>query len=49
MLYRESDSSSSGRRQKSCNKATLIKEKLYNRRKWEKLYNRDTQTHGNPR
>lgn len=48
MLYRESDGSSQ-RKQKSCNKATLIKEKFYNKKKQEKSYNRDVLTHRYPR
>lgn len=48
MLYRESDDSPQ-RKQKSCNKATLIKEKFYNKKKGEKSYNRDVLTHKRPR
>lgn len=43
--YSESDSSSPRGKQKSCDKATLIKEKRYNkRRKWERICDRDVQT-----
>ncbi|KYN11324.1 DC-STAMP domain-containing protein 2 [Trachymyrmex cornetzi] len=45
---REPDSSSPRRKQKYCNKPTLIKEKLYDRRKQEKIYSRDMQIHGHP-
>ncbi|XP_039309378.1 uncharacterized protein LOC113004231 isoform X2 [Solenopsis invicta] len=46
---RESDGSSSQRKQKACHKGTLVKEKLYNRRKREKICNRGVQTHTHPR
>lgn len=45
MLYRESGGTSS----QSCDKATLIKEKFYNKRKRGKIYNRDVLTHRHPR
>ncbi|XP_071556811.1 uncharacterized protein [Temnothorax nylanderi] len=44
---RESDGSLPRRKQKSCNKATLIKEKLYNRKR-EHIYSRDALTHRHP-
>lgn len=49
MLYRESDNSSPRRKQKSRNKAILAKEKLYNRRKQEKICSCDVQTYRHPR
>lgn len=49
VFYRESDNSLPRTKQKYCNKPTLIKEKLYDRRKQEKIYSRDMQTYGHPR
>ncbi|KYN04262.1 DC-STAMP domain-containing protein 2 [Cyphomyrmex costatus] len=46
--HREPDSSSPRRKQKYCNKATVIKEELYDRRKREKIHSCDMQTHGHP-
>ncbi|EGI58274.1 DC-STAMP domain-containing protein 2 [Acromyrmex echinatior] len=45
---REPDSSSPRKKQKYCNKPTLIKEKLYDRRKQGMIYSRDMQIHGHP-
>lgn len=48
--YSESDSSSSRGKRKSCDKATLIKEKQYNRRrKRERICDRGVQTQGHSR
>ncbi|KAG5333498.1 DCST2 protein, partial [Acromyrmex charruanus] len=45
---REPDSSSPRKKQKYCNKPTLIKEKLYDKRKQGMIYSRDMQIHGHP-
>ncbi|XP_018046467.1 PREDICTED: LOW QUALITY PROTEIN: uncharacterized protein LOC108685963 [Atta colombica] len=45
---REPDSSSPRKKQKYCNKPTLIKEKFYDRRKQKMICSRDMQIHGHP-